>query len=171
MPDAPETVYLLLGSNIEPEKHLQQAITALCAHCQVVALSSVYQSPAYGPVSQPDFLNVAAKITTDLAPAAFKQRLLQIEAELGRDRAAQKTRFGPRTLDIDIALWGDQAFRFGRKPWQVPDENILDQPAVALPLAELAPDYLHPQEQVTLAEIASRFGDDHGVRVLPLRLD
>jgi 2-amino-4-hydroxy-6-hydroxymethyldihydropteridine diphosphokinase len=171
MPDAPETAYLLLGSNIEPEKHLQWAITALRAHCQVVALSSVYRSPAYGPVSQPDFMNVAVKVTTDLPPAAFKERLLRIEADLGRDRAAQKTKFDPRTLDIDIALWGNRAFSYGTKPWQVPDENILDQPAVALPLAELAPDYLHPQEQVTLAEIASRFGDDHDVRVFPLSLD
>ena len=171
MPDAPETVYLLLGSNIDPEKHLQLAIIALREHCQVVALSSVYQSPAYGPVAQPDFLNVAVKITADLSPADFKQQLVQIEADLGRDRATQTTKFDPRTLDIDIALWGDNAFSYGSKPWQVPDENILDQPAVALPLAELAPDYVHPQEQVTLAEIAARYGDDHGVRRLPLHLD
>ena len=171
MPDAPETVYLLLGSNIDPEKHLQLAIIALRKHCQVVALSSVYQSPAYGPVAQPDFLNMAVKVTTDLSPAGFKQRLLKIEADLGRDRAAQQTKFDPRTLDIDIALWGDNAFSYGSKPWQVPDENILDQAAVALPLAELAPDYRHPQEQVTLAEIASRYGDDHSVRRLPLCLD
>lgn len=166
----PETVYLLLGSNIEPEKHLQLAITALRAHCQVVALSSVYQSPAYGPVTQADFLNVAVCVSTDLSPAAFKERLFKIEADLGRDRATQKTKFDPRTLDIDIALWGDKSFSYGSKPWQVPDENILDQPAVALPLAELAPEYVHPQERVTLSEIASRFGDDHDVRVLPTTL-
>ena len=170
MPDAPKTVYLLLGSNIEPEKHLQLAVTALREHCQIVALSSVYQSPAYGPVSQPDFLNVAVKVTTDLSPAEFKRRLLKIEADLGRDRAAQQTQFDPRTLDIDIALWGDDAFSYGSKPWQVPDENILDQPAVAVPLAELAPDYVHPEEQVTLAAIASRFGDQHDVRLLPITL-
>ena len=171
MPDAPETVYLMLGSNINPEQHLQLAVAALREHCQIVALSSVYQSPAYGPVRQADFLNVAVKVSTDLAPAAFKQRLLKIEADLGRDRASQQSKFDPRTLDIDIALWGNRAFSYGSKPWQVPDENILDQPAVALPLVELAPEYRHPQERVQLSEIASRFGDDHGVRVLPLTLE
>lgn len=152
------TVYLMIGSNIEPGKNVQRAIEELQQHFTVNKLSSVYQSPAFGPLAdQPDFLNRAVQIQTMLSPIEVKEILLGIEEKLGRNRAAQKTKFDPRTLDLDIMLWGDHAFTFGHKPWEIPDENILKQAAVALPLAELAPDYIHPQTQQSLTQIARTF--------------
>ncbi|MBC8097967.1 MAG: 2-amino-4-hydroxy-6-hydroxymethyldihydropteridine diphosphokinase, partial [Armatimonadetes bacterium] len=74
------------------------------------------------------------------------------------------------TLDLDILLWGDTAFEFGDKPWRVPYKGILKFAAVAIPLAELAPDYLHPTEDVTLSVIAARFADAADVQRLPWRI-
>ena len=159
MSESLPVVYVAIGSNIEPEKNLQAAVDLLRARCDVLAVSSVYQSPPYGFADQPDFLDMAVKLTTTLSPEEFKTMLLEIERQLGRDRVSQVHKFGPRTVDLDILLWGDSAFSYGGKPWRVPDSDIVKYAAVAIPLEELAPDYVHPEEKVTLKEIAARFDD------------
>lgn len=165
-----ETIaYLSLGSNIAPQQHLTQAVSLLREHCDVLALSAVYQSPAFGFADQPDFLDIVAKVHTTHTPLQFKTQVLDaIERACGRDRANQINPNGPLPLDIDILLWGDSALTFGEKPWRVPNKGITKFAAVAIPLAALAPDTLHPTEGVTLAEIAARFPATDRAQVLRL---
>ncbi len=161
-------VYLSIGSNIEPEKNLQQAVNSLKERCNVLAVSTVYQSKPYGYADQPDFLDICVKVSTPLLAAAFKLSTIdRIEREQGRDRSNQLTEHGPLPLDIDILLWSDSVFFYGSKPWRVPHPSIVKYPSVIIPLAELSPDYVHPDEGVTLAEIAARF-DESDTRKLPL---
>lgn len=149
-------IYLGMGSNLEPEQNLQAGVDRLRALGEIVAVSSVYQSKAYGYTDQPDYLNVAVGLRTTLEPLALKAGLLDIERALGRDRATQSTPYGPLTLDIDILLWGDRAFTFGDKPWRVPDKDTGTQAAVAVPLSEIAPDAVHPDAGETMRAIAVR---------------
>lgn len=150
-------VYLSLGSNIQPEKHLTQAIYLLRTGCTVLNLSSAYRTAPQGFTQQADFLNMAVELTTNLEPITFKKAVLDwIEHKLGRQRdPANKN--APRTIDLDIALWNQEVFEYGEKPWRIPDPDILRFAHVAVPLAEIAPDYLHPLEKRTLGEIADGF--------------
>ena len=158
-------LYIMVGSNIEPERHLAEAVALLKGRFTFLGMSSVYQSPAFGYEKQPDFLDVVVKVATPLLPVIVKEKLEQIEKRLGRDRANQLTKHGPLPLDMDILLWGDGAFSFGTKPWKVPHESILKYAATAIPLAEIAGDVIHPTENVPIREIASRFTGPHGVVV------
>jgi len=158
MPETTPRVYVSVGSNIEPEKNLQAALDMLKESCTILQVSSVYQSPAFGYEDQPDFLDMAVELTTPVMPQMFKVNMLErIEKKLGRDRASQENKYGPLTMDMDILLWGESAFSYGKKPWRVPDKMIVQHAAVAIPLAEIAPDYIHPEEKVTIKEIAARF--------------
>lgn len=150
-------VYLSLGSNIEPEKNLRRAVQLLREECLVLAISSLYRTPPQGFIDQPDFLNMAVKVQTSLPPEAFKLQVLAgIEKQLHRWRdPANKN--APRTIDLDISLWGKLTFQYGTKPWCVPDEDILRFAHVALPLAELTPNFVHPRLGISLAAIAARF--------------
>lgn len=153
-------VYLAIGSNVEPEKNLREAVQTLKERCNVHAISSVYISKPYGFKDQPDFLDICVKISTPLLPAAFKLSTIdKIERQQGRDRSNQATKHGPLPLDIDILLWSDEIFHFGSKPWRVPHPSIVKYSSVILPLAEIAPEVVHPVEGVTLKEIAERFDD------------
>ena len=150
------TVYLSLGSNIQPEQNLDKAIRLLRTRCEVVALSSLYRTPPQGFIEQANFLNMAVRITTDLEPITLKKEVLDwIESELGRQRDPLNKN-APRTIDLDISLWDEAVLEYGDKPWRVPDPDILRFAHVTVPLAELAPDYVHPLEKITLAHIAGR---------------
>ena len=86
---ASNCAYIALGSNIEPERNLPAAVRLLAARCKLLALSPVYQTQPVGKTDQPDFLNAAALIETELGPAALKTQVLQkIERTLGRVRSA-----------------------------------------------------------------------------------
>ncbi len=87
-----------------------------------------------------------------------------IEGKLGRVRDPNNKN-APRTIDLDISLWNDEVFDYGEKPWHIPDPDIVRFAHVVVPLAELAPDYVHPVEKVTLAQIAARF-DLNQLRIL-----
>jgi dihydroneopterin aldolase/2-amino-4-hydroxy-6-hydroxymethyldihydropteridine diphosphokinase len=153
------TVFISLGSNIEPEANLKRAIALIGQRCTILAVSHAYRTPPQGLVNQADFLNLAVKITTDLDTVTLKHTVLDwIERELKRVRDPNNKN-APRTIDLDISLWNDEVFDYGEKPWHVPDKDILRFAHVALPLAEIAPDYVHPTEHVALKMIAGRFAD------------
>ncbi len=157
------TVYVSLGSNIEPEKNLTAAIRLLRESSTVLALSSAYRTPPQGFTEQADFLNMAVKLTTMLSPTDFKTRVLaDIESQLKRVRDPNNKN-APRTIDLDISLWDDEIIDYGEKPWHIPERDILRFAHVAIPLAEIAPDYRHPEAAQTLAEIAARF-NTHDMR-------
>ncbi len=170
MADTLPPVYVSLASNVNPVQNLQKAVDTLRQRCNVLAISSVYQSPPFGYTEQPDFLDIVVKMSTPLLPAVLKEILSKIEVELGRDREAQATPYGPLPLDIDILLWGNTAFSFGTKPWRVPDKSIVEEASIALPLAEVEPDFIHPTEKVPLSEIAVRFTDAPVTRRTDVRI-
>jgi 2-amino-4-hydroxy-6-hydroxymethyldihydropteridine diphosphokinase len=142
-------------------------VRLLAERCAVLARSPVYRTPPQGFADQPDFYNMAVKVATALSPADFKQDVLaRIEQALGRLRDPHN-RNAPRTIDLDIALWGEAVLEYGAKPWRVPDPDILRFAHLAVPLAALAPDYVHPETGATLAQIAGRF-DASAMQVVAL---
>ncbi len=153
--------YLALGSNINPEENLRAALIFLKEQTRLLTYSSVYITPPQGYADQPDFYNMAAKVETHLEAWPFKRDVIgAIEQTLKRIRDPNNKN-APRTIDIDIALWDDAVFDYGLKPWHVPEPDILRFAHVAVPLAEIAPDYVHPEMGQTLAEIAAIFSSDN----------
>jgi len=132
-------VYLGLGANLDaPLQQLQQAVDALMQlpHSQLAAVSSFYGSKPMGPQDQPDYVNAVAALDTHLAPEALLDELQRIELEQGRQRKDE--RWGPRTLDLDILLYGDQ--RISTTRLTVPHYGLHQREFVVYPLLELAPD-------------------------------
>ena len=133
------TVYLGLGSNIERERYLVAGLDALQGLFGELALSSVYDSVAIGFDGQP-FLNMAARVTTDLSVGELHRTLRHIEVEHGRP--ANATRHSARQLDIDILTYDNLVGVVDGV--ELPRGEILDNAFVLCPLAELAPDLEHP---------------------------
>lgn len=149
-------VLVMLGSNIEPTKNVPAAVAALAhsADLRLISASPTYVTPAIGPDGQPssqaDFHNAAALIETDLAPSALIRTLRAIETNMGRVRNGDK--FAPRPLDLDIAMVADRILDFDGR--HLPDPDILRFPHMALPLADIAPNWVHPEAGATLSQIA-----------------
>lgn len=146
--------YLSLGSNIEPEANLRAAVELLATQTNLRVISSVWETRPLGLADQPNFLNAAAAVETDLTAEQLKQQVLtSIEQRLGRVRQADKN--APRPIDLDIVLFNQEIFELGQR--HIPDREIVERPFVAIPLAEIAPHYKHPELGQTLAEIARIF--------------
>ena len=147
--------YLSLGSNISPKENIAEALHLLRRYTTVLRVSPVYQSPPQGFSEQERFLNMAVELHTWRCPAEFKSAVIdRIEAELHRARDPQN-RNAPRTIDLDISLWNDEVLEYGSKPWYIPDGDITRFAHVAVPLADLAPNYVHPTEGKSLREVAA----------------
>lgn len=163
-------VYISLGANIAPERNLREAVALLRSGTTVLAVSPVYRTPPQGDTQQPAFLNMAVKAHTLRSPLDFKRRVIdRIERKLKRQRDPHNVN-APRTIDLDIALWNDEMLEYGSKPWRIPDTDISRYAHVAVPLADLAPDYAHPQTGETLRKIAGRL-DASGMQKLDIDLD
>ena len=146
--------YLSLGSNIEPENNLPQAVALLNQFGRVMATSSVWQTAAVGFTAQPDFLTAAVLLETPLSAETLRlQAITQIENALGRVRTENKN--GPRPIDIDIMLFNHDVLKLGRR--RIPDPELLERSFVAIPMAEIAPEYVHPEVNTTLEEISLNF--------------
>lgn len=138
-------VFVLLGSNINKEVNLPTAVSLLRQQCQVVAVSAIYETVPVGLKEQPNFWNTAVLLTTPLTASQLKTQVLTpIEQQLDRQRTADKN--APRTIDLDIVLFNEQVL----------DNDLLKFPHVAVPMAELAPDMLHPETAESLSTIAAR---------------
>ncbi len=151
----PNRVFISMGSNIDAEANLAAAVLRLeeLDAIEVVATSRVYETAPVGTVDQPNFLNAALLIRTPLSAEDLKAGpLREVERGLGRVRTADKN--APRTIDLDIALYNyDVLDVCGR---HVPDPDLLARAHIAVPLADLAPYYVHPETGETLEEIAAR---------------
>jgi 2-amino-4-hydroxy-6-hydroxymethyldihydropteridine diphosphokinase len=146
--------YLSLGSNIEPERHLPDAVAYLAQFGRVRAVSTVWETPPVGCTDQPNFLNAAMLLETGLSAQALREEaIVAIEAALGRVRTENKN--APRTIDIDIMLFNHDILQVGRR--HIPDHEVLERPFVAIPLAEIAPAYVHPETGQALQDIARQF--------------
>lgn len=158
--------YLLLGSNIDPERHLPAACRLLAAQGTILRCSRVWESPPADGSRQPNYLNAAVLLET--AHTAFELRrqvLPALETALGRVRDPVD-RYAPRTIDVDLALFNHDVITVDGA--RIPDPDILRRAFVAVPLAELDPDYVHPETGVTLAAIADQL---QAAAVLTLRRD
>ncbi|HEY4667450.1 MAG TPA: 2-amino-4-hydroxy-6-hydroxymethyldihydropteridine diphosphokinase [Anaerolineales bacterium] len=151
-----ELAFVSIGSNLDPEHNLPRAIERLTQLGRLRGISGVYQNPAIGGRPQPDYLNAAVLLEVDRPPDALRAELRRIEAESGRVRTSDK--YAPRTIDLDLSLYGDQIYRGPGS--QIPDPRITRLAHLAIPLADLAPDYRHPELGESLAEIADRLRAD-----------
>ena len=140
--------YLSLGSNIAPQENLQRAIAALRSRFGEVVVSPIYRTAAVG-FDGADFLNAAAIIESDLDPFALNDWLHALENTHGRDRSGP--RFSNRPLDIDIVFY-DNLVLTGPGHLKLPRDE-LRHAFVLKPLADIAPDYVHPAIGRSLAEL------------------
>jgi 2-amino-4-hydroxy-6-hydroxymethyldihydropteridine diphosphokinase len=141
-------VYLSLGSNIDRYRHIGAGLDALADQFGELRISSVYESEAVG-FSGNNFLNLVVGIETDLTVAELSDLLKGIETAHGRQRSAPK--FSSRTLDIDILTYDDWVGEHAGV-W-LPRPEITKNAFVLQPLAEIAPDRLHPQLKSTYEEL------------------
>ena len=161
-----ERVLISLGSNIDRQRNLPAAVTALDRHpdIRLVAVSPIYATqPVGGNADDPIFYNAAALVETDLPVAELRQALRAIEAGLGRVRADDK--FAPRPIDLDIAMVGERVMEVDG--YVIPDPEIVRYPHLALPLADVAPAWVHPRHGLTLRQLAAQmtYSEDEIYRV------
>ncbi len=147
----PRNIFLSLGSNLgEREHNLEQAIAAIAGFATVVNKSSIYESKAWGLTDQPDFLNMALEVSTDLSPQDFLSKLQSVEQSLGRQR---RHKWGPREIDLDIVFWDNAILNL--PDLIIPHPYWRERAFVVIPLAEIAPHFVPPGESVSLASLVA----------------
>lgn len=151
-------VIIALGSNIDKERNLPQAVALLRQMCHVTAVAPIYESAPVGLLEQPNFWNTAVRLHTTRTPTQLKQEVIGvIETTLKRVRQADPN--APRTIDADIILYGDFVGGYdggdGRTR-SLPDPDLLKFPHVAVPVADLLPDGRHPITGERLSDLAAR---------------
>jgi len=147
-------VWLALGSNLaDPLQQVQNALDALAAipQTRVVAVSSFYRTPPYGPQDQPDYLNAVVELATALQPDALLDHTQRVEQEQGRVR--KDHRWGPRTLDLDILLFDRQTLTSDRLT--VPHYDMHNRAFMLVPLLEIAPAITLPNGTPVASLLAS----------------
>ena len=137
------SVYLVLGSNIDPEGNIPKALDQLGEDLQLLEISSAWRTVPVG-TEGPHFVNLAAHVASDLGRTDLKTRILQkIENRLGRIRTSDK--FAPRTVDIDIILFDGELI----------EKELASTAYLILPLSELLPDYVPPGTNRSLIQMAA----------------
>lgn len=139
----PLLAYIGIGSNLDnPRQQVESAVALLngLPGCHVLRQSSLYVSAPFGGVQQADFVNAVVELETAVPPAILLSCVKELERSRGRDPAAQ--RWGPRVLDLDILVYGDQVVDF--PDLQIPHPGIAERNFVLLPLREIAPDLVIP---------------------------
>ena len=145
-------VYVAAGSNVEPERNLALAVGRLEREFPAVRFSPWYRNRAVG-FEGDDFINLVAGFATDLPAREVVARLHAIEAQCGRPRNAP--RWAPRSMDLDVLLYGDLVCDEPRL--KLPRPDLLKRAYMLGPLAALAPGVLHPTAKLTIGELWERF--------------
>ncbi len=158
-------IYLALGTNLGDRLgNLRSAVQALPPDVIVLAESKIYETPPWGYADQPAFLNMAIKAETSLEPGALLKRLKELELRLGRKRTF---RYGPRQIDIDILLY--DGLVLNSPDLVVPHPHLHERAFVLVPLADLAPDLLHPVLRRTIRDLLADV-DKTGIAPIHSRL-
>ncbi|MDA0733764.1 MAG: 2-amino-4-hydroxy-6-hydroxymethyldihydropteridine diphosphokinase [Chloroflexi bacterium] len=151
---APVTAYLGLGTNLgSREINLSRAVQSLTTSqtVQIVRSSSIYETAPWGYTEQPNFLNCVVEVNTWLSPVELLELAKQIENDLGRE---ENFRYGPRLIDIDILLYGNDTVHLCHPDLEIPHPRIAERAFVLVPLSELAPDIMHPTLNISLAHLS-----------------
>ena len=159
------TAWLGLGSNVNAETHIRAAIDELSTQFGTIKLSPAYASTAVGFEGE-DFINLVARVETDMSPVELRQYLRDLEDRYGRKRDVPK--FSDRSLDIDILLYDDLVVL--SPVLEIPRAEITKYAHVLKPLADLEPDLFHPTERRPIAEIWKSSGlGDNSLRLLDIQ--
>jgi len=152
-----------VGSNIEPAENVKKALRLLASKVRIVEISNVYSTEAEGKPDQPSYYNCVAEIETNIPPEELKQTVLR-KIELNLDRKRSKDKFAPRTIDLDLILYGDLVQK--TDDLVLPDPQIPTRPFLAIPLFELEPDLILPGVNLPIKKAAVQLKP---VRMKPLK--
>jgi len=142
--------YIGIGSNLgNREENLRKALLLMERKgIKIKDVSSFHETPPWGKTDQPPFLNAAIKVETDLSPEDLLTALLEVEKEMGRVR---EEKWGPRVIDLDILLFNGEVVE--RPGLKIPHPYMHEREFVLTPLAEIAPDVVHPVLKKTVKDL------------------
>lgn len=159
-----EMVFLGLGSNVNPRQNLGVALAEIQKRFSIRGLSHVYETSPVGYARQVAFWNLVAGVETNESPRTIRKWLGTVEAMAGRHRSTNPN--APRTLDIDLLLWGDRIEK--NKSFNLPHPDIATKAFALFPLLEINPNLVHPGLQKPLIELGVQFKDSkQKIRQLP----
>ena len=162
MPDLTAAVYLGLGANVGNRlANLRVALARMRTFARVEAVSRLYETEPVGLKEQPSFLNAACRVVTGLEPAALLRFLKNLEREIGRRPGGPPS--GPRPIDLDILLYGEQVV--DTDDLCVPHPRLAERAFVLAPLCDLAPEMRHPSLGKSMRELLNAVGEV-GVKVV-----
>jgi 2-amino-4-hydroxy-6-hydroxymethyldihydropteridine diphosphokinase len=155
------TAYLGLGSNLgNRQDNLDQALKLLGQRMQIGKISAIYDTAPIGNVNQPHFLNLACEVRTRLTPEGLLALAKGIEGKMGRRGKSGE----PRVIDVDILLYGDQVVKLPEL--EIPHQKMGERQFVMVPLAEIAPDAVHPVTKKKIKDMNKDIREKQGVMKL-----